>query len=454
MPETEHRIPAWQLPARLMHHQAFRIKTMFRALKGNSRPLVKYDFLWALPIHFSMLYLRLFQREQGLTEVEIGTIMSFQIAAQILGALCGGYLAERFGRLRTVTWVDGLVWPATFFVFATAQGYLSFLAGAVLMGSIHLLVPSWVSLCVEGIAESRRPYLFAVRQLPWFVAMLTVSLSGFLVRQWGVSASCRGFFAFSVALTIFAVWYRGKFLKETTPPPRPFRISLKEIEYLGQSHWQAFRALVSRRHMLLFLAMQILLFSGLTTAGTFNYLYLTDPNGVGLAKASIAILPIFQGITTLLITFVLLPYVKGANVFRTLFVGLALMALSATLILSAPPGTMGLVIAAYICGSAGFAVFNPSISSHWSNLMNDRERARILALSSMLILIALVPIPTIAGGLYEINPRGPLFMILTFHSANIALVVWVATQRKPPREKLDPTAANPGPERIEPRAIG
>ncbi len=443
------RIQARRLAGHLMRRQGFRIRAMFRSLKGNSLPLVKYDILWALPMHFTMLYLRLFQREQGLTEVEIGTITSFQLATQIVGALCGGYLAERFGRLRTVTWVDGIVWPTTFLILTTAQGYLSFMLGALLMGSISLLVPSWISLFVEGTPESKRPHLFTVRQMPWFFAMLTVSLSGFAVRRWGVSQSCRSVFAFSAILTLFAVWYRGKFLKHTDPPPRSFTLSFKEFEHLALSHWNAFKVVISRRHMIVFLLMQILANAAMTTAGTFNYLYLTDPNGVALDKATIAIFPIFQGVTTLVVTFLILPYMTGANIFRTLFVGVGFMALSATILLMAPKGALAAAIVAYMCGSTGFALYNPSLASYWSNLMSDRERARIIALSTVIILLFITPVPTIAGGLYEINARGPLFMIFMFHLVNMALIVWAVTTPRAPKERLAAVELPPGRERVE-----
>ncbi len=403
---------------------------MFGTLKGNSLPLVKYDILWVLPIQFTMLYLRLFQREQGLTEVEIGTISSFQIAAQVGGALCGGYLAERLGRLRTVTWVDAIAWPSAFLVFSTANSYISFLTGAILMGSVHLLVPSWLSLYIEKTPENRRPHLFAILQIPWFVASLIIPLSGLLVQKMGVSQTCRGVFGFSIALTLFAVWYRGRFLKHTDPPPKPFRLSFKEVEHLGLTHWKAFKAIASRKHMLPFLLMQVLGLCALTTVETFDFLYITDPAGVGLPKSSIAMLPFFQGTTTLGVIFLVLPYVTGARMFRALFAGLGLMALATILVLSAPKGALPFIMLAYALGPAGFALFDPALSSYWSKLMNDRERARIIALTTVLSLIVAVPVPTVAGALYEINPRGPLFMVLGFYAANFLLVFRTARALK------------------------
>lgn len=395
---------------------------MFGTLKGNSLPLVKYDILWVLPIQFTMLYLRLFQREQGLTEVEIGTISSLQLVSQIGGALCGGYLAERWGRLRTVTWVDAIAWPLAFFVFASANSYISFMAGAILMGSVHLLVPSWLSLYIEKTPENRRPHLFAILHIPWFVASLLIPLSGLLVQRLGVSQTCRGVFAFSIFLTIFAVWYRGRFLRHADPPPKPFRFSIKEVEHLGLTHWRAFKAIASRKQMLPFLLMQMLGLSAMTTLETFDFLYITDPMGVGISKSSIAMLPFFQGTTTLAMIFLVLPHVTDARMFRALFAGLSLMALATIIVLAAPRGAFPMIMLAYALGPAGFALFDPALSSYWSQLMNDRERARIIALTTVLALIVAVPVPTIAGALYEINPRGPLFMVLAFYAVNFMLV--------------------------------
>ncbi len=419
----------WGAPGQMLNRQTLQIMRMFSAPKGNALPLVKYDILWAIPMSFSGIYLQLFMREQGLTEVEIGTVASAQLTAQILGALLGGYVAERFGRLRTITWTDGIVWPIAFLLFAFADGYLSFLAGAILLGSVFLLVPSWVSLYIEDSPEKIRPYLFALRQLPWFVGGLLASLSGFVVKIWGVSFTCRIVFGFSILLTIFAVWYRRRFMTDPDPKPRPFEPSFDEFEHLALTHWRAFKTMVRRRHMLIFLLMQMLAMAGLTIGGTYNYLYLTDPMGVGLPKSWVAVLPVFSGSAVVATTLLVLPFLTRLNVHRAMFLGIILMILSAYTLLLAPHGSLSYAMIASAAGSGGFAIYSPALNAHWANMMNDRERARMLALTTVLTMLAAVPAPTIAGGFYAINPRGPLALILTCYVALVTLVFWAATSK-------------------------
>ena len=99
---------AWKMPRRLLTRQALQMKRMFLALKGNARVLVIANLFWTIPASFTGVYLQLYMAEQGLSKIEIGSIASAQVATQMIGALCGGWLAYRFGRLRTIVAVDSV----------------------------------------------------------------------------------------------------------------------------------------------------------------------------------------------------------------------------------------------------------------------------------------------------------------------------------------------------------
>lgn len=420
---------AWRLPRELLSRQGVHLRRMWGALRGNAKPLMLCNIFWTIPSNFMAIYLQLFMVEQGLSKIEIGTVASAQIVAQMCGALVGGFLAERFGRLRTVTLVDALCWPLAYLVFSSAHGYLSFLVGSILVGAVFTLSPAWTSLYVEGVPAGKRMHLFGLLQMPWFVGSIIASSSGFLVRSWGISASSRVVFGGACALTAFSVWLRSRYLKDPSPPRREFRPSLADIEGVARCHWAAFRSILARRQLAGMFLVQILMTIFLAVSATYNFVYFADHRGAAIPPATLAVLPLVGGITVLVTTLVVVPLVSLSSVGRFFMSSLALMTASSVIFLFAHDGSLGLVLAGTVAGGLGFGIFNPSLNGYWSNMMGDRERPRILAFTTVAGMLVTIPAPTIAGALYAIRPVGPLLMQIACYL--LAGACFLAVVRRP-----------------------
>jgi MFS family permease len=416
----------WTFPRQLLREHAWHLRRAWRSMSPNAKALAGYNIFWTLPGAFSGIYLQVFMKEQGLTEIEIGSVVSAALTVQVVTALLSGFAAERFGRLRTVTWVDGTTWPLAYFLYAAAHGYIMFAGGGMLVGGVALLIPAWNSLFIQGSPRGRRMHIFAIAQIPWFIGAIVASASGFLVRAIGVTESCRWIFGAAVVSTAFGWWHRGKYLTDPDPRPKPIRVSFREAERFLTVHWVALQTVVRRRGLLIALLMQILFQAGLIIGGTYTNLYLVDERGVALPKATLAILPLIGGSVVLATTFLAVPYVSTGSLFRFLLTGLSLMGVNVLLLLLAAP-LFGLpaVLAGSFIGSIGFAIFNPSVNANWADQMNDRERARLDAFRWVVTTLVMIPVPVFAGALYkEVHPRMPLLLIAACYALIAACAVW------------------------------
>ncbi len=416
---------AWGLPRKLLREHAWHLRNAWASMSPNARALAGYNVFWTLPGSFAGIYLQVFMKEQGLTEIEIGSIVSAQLVVQVICAILSGFAAERLGRLQTVTWVDRLAWPTAYFLYAAAHGYLMFAGGAMIVGGVALLIPAWNSLFIEGSPRGRRMHIFAIVQIPWFIGSIVASASGFLVREIGVTESCRWIFGAGVLITAFGVWQRGKYLQDPDPKPTPLRLSFREAERFLSVHWIALRAVVRRRGLTIAFLMLILYQAALIVGGTYTNLYLVDRRGVGLPEPTLAILPLIGGSMVLITTFLAVRYLTAGSLFRFLLTGLALMGLNVLLLLLAPLAGLPLVLAAAFAGSVGFAIFNPSASAFYADQMDDQERARIDGFRWVVTTLVLIPVPVFAGALYkEVHPRMPLFLIGACYALIGACAVW------------------------------
>lgn len=416
----------WRMPLRLATQRLRHFRRMLGSVRGNARALVSWNIYWTTPASFLGVYLQLFMAEQGLTKIEIGTIASAQIVTQMACALVAGYLADRLGRLRTITFVDVAFWPAAYLIFSLAHGYLAFLAGAILVGGVFLLMPAWAAMYVEGTPPARRPHLYGVLQIAWFAGGILSALTGLLVKVWGVTFTCRVVFGFSALLTAFSVWQRGKRLRETEPRRKPLKPSLDEVHALIEGHWAAFLTLISRRQLAVIFLIQVLTAMALAVSATYTNLYLADARGAALAPASLALLPLIGGVMVILATFLLVPFISPAATFGFMLAGVGLMASNVVTQLLAPSGALMVIVGGVMAGSAGFALYNPSLNGYWQNLISDRERPRVLAFCTVVSMLVTIPAPTIAGAFYTIHPRGALLMLLGIYALIALCVAWAA----------------------------
>jgi len=426
---------AWRLPMGLLTAQINRVRKMSAALKGNARPLALFNICWTIPNFFAGLYMGPFLAEQGLTKIQIGTLATAGNAAMMVGALCGGWMADRLGRLRTIMIVDALVWPAAFALYAFGTGYWTFLAASVLVGSVMLLNPAWISLYLRGARRVDRPYLFGFLQIIWFGGGIIASFSGFLVRAWGVSVTCRWVFFGAMILTAVSVWVRRIFLHDPTRVRERMKPSIAEFGHIFAGHLYAARMMMKRRELLIFLLIQVLIQSIISIGATFNNLYFIDKRGVAVPAEALAVLPLFSGITVIATSFIIVPFITPASVMGFLILGTTLLSVQIYLFLLAPAGSVAVLIGAVVTGSFGWALFNPALSGTWANLISDRDRPRLVAFSNVVVFGLAMIGPAVGGILYTVHPRGPLVLNLALYGALMACILWAALHSIRPRNR-------------------
>ena len=417
----------WELPQKLVMHQAFRLKRMFRALRGNARYMMPTSFCWALPMNFVAVYLPLYMVECGLSKIAIGTLVSAQLIAQIVGALIGGWLAEKWGFKRALLTFDWLCYIVMFAAYGCGMGYFPFLLGNIAFGLVSIVMPAWTGLFVAGIPPRDRAYLYAFQQVPWLATSLLMPLGGLLIARYGIVTATRTVFILGGMTISLGIYLRWRFLKNPFKPGKTgIRPSLAEVGHIARGHWLALMSLARRRTMLVLFAVQVLAMAILTVTGTYTNLYLVDARGLDLNPVLLSVLPMIGAGMMLVVTLLVVPFVTPGGLYGFLMLGCGLMIINVYMLLMSPPRELGVVIGAALVGACGWGLFNPVYNAAWVNSMGDRERPRILAFTGALIMAVTMPVPTIAGALYEVHPRAPLMLVAGLLVVLLATLIWAA----------------------------
>ena len=116
---------------------------------GNPRTLVLIEPLWGVPYNLIAPFATLYMYTQGITDVQIGLILSVTMAVQVLFSFLGGILSDKLGRKFTTMMGDFFGWGLACLVWAVSNNFWLFLAAAILNCFEQINQTAWYCLLIE-----------------------------------------------------------------------------------------------------------------------------------------------------------------------------------------------------------------------------------------------------------------------------------------------------------------
>ncbi|WP_291246470.1 MFS transporter, partial [Fournierella sp.] len=116
---------------------------------GNPRTLILIEPLWGIPYNLITPFATLYMYTLGVTDVQIGLILSVTMAVQVVIAFWGGILTDKLGRKFTTMLGDFFGWAIACLVWAVSQNFWMFLIAAVLNCFEQVNQTAWFCLLIE-----------------------------------------------------------------------------------------------------------------------------------------------------------------------------------------------------------------------------------------------------------------------------------------------------------------
>jgi DHA1 family multidrug resistance protein B-like MFS transporter len=352
------------------------------------------------------LFMPLYMTELGATVVDIGLVYSLAQTVPFALNIIGGWLSDKFGRLRVINWGNFLKVLA-FIVMIIANRWEWMIAGFALIGASGAIGgPSFSAFIADEVEEEHLAKVYAVQQNIRNLANLLIGpLAGLIVANQGYKRMLLAAGSAHVLGTILLMINENRSRLETDPDQGPgiklpFRKSLGLIIGLvfagGLFSW-----LFVIDHLNdIFLGM----------SQSLNVLYLERVVGIGVEQ--IGILPTIGGIIGLIVTIPLGYWVdkRGENI----GLGLAyfLLAVHAGVPLIARNFWMlipGAVVYPFMLGLAG-----PAYNSLVSKAVPEEQRGIAFGLTWTSRGLIAIPTPYLGGLMWDrIAPQAPfLFAVI------------------------------------------
>lgn len=405
---------------------AHNIISSFKLLKGNTRTCVVYEPFWGIPFVIFNFYLSLYMKELGVTDVQLGYIISVGYVAGTLFSLMSGAITDRLGRKKTTLIFDLISWPLTVIFYFISNSFALFALATITNSMNRIVTVSWNLMIVEEADNEQRVAAYNIINIVNIASGVVIPFAGILVSACGIIVSERIFLALAAVSMTTMMLLRNRFFRETSVGrhiieerrKNPSRADLKNI--LPVKAVKVFRG----NGKAIIAAVVYILFFTYIPLGTFNSLYFAPfmTEALGLGKSSISILGgVYSGV--LLFAFVLINPIAGRlNHTRNMQAGLAIQAAALVALILIPAGSLPAAVIFIIIYALGFGIFRPYVDSMLAEVSEGNERAGVYSMVNTITCIAIAVIGFISGSVYLYNPRLIYVASIIILAVNIVLL--------------------------------
>jgi MFS transporter, DHA1 family, tetracycline resistance protein len=417
-------------PLLLAGQQRKKIWEMFQRLPWTPAATIYSGILWVIPLAMAGPYVSLYMVSLGLSKTEVGL---YQSLAKLVGPVAffmGGYLSDVWGRKKSLVLFDILTWGGYCLCLALAVNKWWAIAAILFMAANAASGPAYQCLLIEGTKPKSRSLAYTVSQIANLIPYLLFfpMLGRYWVLQKGLSAANHQMYWFFAFMVVIGVGLRLKFVPHSgayeKSPQAWFHVVRDGI---GQ-YWETSRKFFRKKTMVVFLVSKCMdewIFFMWTT---YSSLYFV--NHMGLKETALSIQA--QGIVyvVFVILFFLMPHVTGKWMLRILgleqLAGLA--ALAPLLLWNQVGGNVFWICFLSASLAAVSTVFYSSNNAAvWMNIMTEKERAKVVAVSTALISIGLVVTGSAGSLLYgEISPMALIWAMVGMRIINFLILRRVA----------------------------
>lgn len=381
----------------------------FRMLKGNTRISVLFEPLWGIPFVLFNFYLSLYMKELGITDRQIGYLISLGFISGIGFSMISGVIVDRLGRKKSTFIFDMISWPIAVVIYALSNSFWLFALATFTNSFMRIVSVSWNLMVIEDASNEERIAAFNLLNIINISTGVIIPVAGIFVNAYGVVVSERVFLSFAAVSMMIMVLARNHFYKETSVGKQlleehmsnPAKNSIKTILPFKAA------AALSRKPAAIMVTSVFILFNIYVPLGTLNSLYFAPymTEVLQLSKSIISVLGgVYSAVMFLLFIFVV-PMISRLNNASIMITGLIIQGISLFMLTVIPTGNLAAAILCIVIYAVGFGIFRPYIDTLLAEVTEGNDRAGIYAIINTVTCLSTAGIGFVSGTMYLHNPR-------------------------------------------------
>ena len=386
-----------------------------KSLKGNPRGCVYPEPLWGIPFNLYAPYVSIYMVALGLSDKQIGLIVSISWGFQIFLALISGVVTDKLGRRLTTLIFDIISWSVPALISAVAQNFWYFLAAGIINSIWRITHNSWSCLLVEDAEQDQLVDIYTWIYIANLMVGFIAPLAGLLIGAFSLVPTMRGLYIFAA----FMFTLKAVVTYQMTEETQQGKIRMHEtrhqsiLDILGEYKGVLHDLLQTPQTLYTAGIMLIISISNLIS-GSFWGIIVTEK--LHIPAQNLAIFPFVKSAIILFFFFMIMPRIKQMHFKLPMTAGFLGFVASQILLISAPDqGYLFLITSAFL-EACSFAAVSPLVDQMIVLTIDPKERARIQSILYVGIILLTSPFGWIAGTLSGLNKDLPFIL-------NIALFI-------------------------------
>ena len=389
--------------------------------RGNPRTLILMEPLWGIPYNLIAPFATLYMYTQGITDVQIGLILSVSMVVQVFFSFFGGIITDKLGRKFTTMMGDFFGWSVACLIWAVSDNFWFFLTAVLFNSFEQINQTAWYCLLIEDADSKDLIGIYTWVNIGGLIAIFFAPISGLLINSFTVVPVVRVlYFVFALNMLIKVI-VTFRYCEET----RQGKIRMAEtkdnsvLKLLFEYKDLIPKVLMNKEIIKVLIVSVILHIANLVSTSFFS-LYVTQR--LGIENRYLAFFPILNAAVMLLFMIGIQHRLESVKFRIPMWIGLVLYAACSILLILAPSRRMWFIIIYVFVGAVASALVMPRKDALLQLNINPGERARINALIMSFTIAFASPFGYFAGWLSSIDRRLPFVFTFTIYIIAILIV--------------------------------
>lgn len=409
----------------MLNHSLFET---LRSLRGNPKACVLTEPLWGIPYNLFAPYVSVYMLQLGLKDSQIGLLISIGLAMQLFWALLGGPITDKMGRRTSTLIFDIVAWSIPTFIWAIAQDFRYFLLAAVFNAVWRVTHTSWTCLMVEDAEPDHLVDIYTWIYIAGLLSAFFAPFAGLLINRFALVPTMRGLYLFAAAVMTIKFFLLFAYSTET----KQGVVRLAETKHqslfkLIGGYGDVIRQILRSPATLYTLGILLAMNTATTIYNTFWSIIVTQR--IHVPDGLLAVYPFARSIIMLVFFFLVMPTIKAMRFRNPMMIGFTTLALAQLILVNIPERGYALVLVSTFLEACAYATVSTQIDRMLAVTIDAQERARIMSLLFLVVIIFTSPFGWIAGKLSEISRVLPFALNIGLYATGAVLVFLAARVR-------------------------
>jgi DHA1 family tetracycline resistance protein-like MFS transporter len=400
----------------------FELIATLKNLRGNARGCVYTEPLWGIPYNLYIPYVSIYMRSLGMADHQIGLIISIGMAFQIVAALMSGVITDKLGRKRTTLIFDFFAWTIPTLIWAISQNFNYFLIAAIINSMWRITMNSWTCLLVEDTDQNQLISIYSWIYISGLLAAFFAPLAGVLIGTFSLVPTMRGLFVFAAIMMTTKFIVMNFLVKETRQGVVRMQETKNQSILLVLSEYRGvFKDLLRTQRTLLTIGIMLVVSICGMVSNTFWSLLVTEK--VLIPAQNLALFPFLRSGVMLLFFLFIIPRLGGLHFRQPMLIGIVGYLISLFLLIIAPEKSYLILIISVLVEACSLAMVSPFLDKMLVVTVDAQERARIMAIMYVIVIVLTAPFGWIVGNLSEINRILPFILSMVLFAIGALLTL-------------------------------